>query len=314
MVANYESIKSLEEHGVRQTQGHVAPEGPRKRKSLGRRILRATSLLVLVVLITVLVLTPGRIPFLTLDEEDAIRFQRGERYALTRIGLPLPDAPDLSQLQERLAAKGLQEGSPLFVRIYKREFELELWMQRDGVFHHFTTYPICMWSGRLGPKLKQGDRQSPEGFYTVARGALNPNSSYHRSFNLGYPNAYDRAHGRTGSFLMVHGACASVGCFAMTDAQIDEIWRLVIAAFKGGQKQFQVQALPFRMTEQEIADHADHPSISFWKDLKAGSDLFDATRVPPRVSVCRGRYAVSPGSKGFDGGAAIASTCPANNS
>ena len=81
----------------------------------------------------------------------------------------------------------------------------------------FATYPICLWSGRLGPKLREGDRQAPEGFYTVSAEQLNPNSRWHRSFSLGFPNAFDQAHGRTGSFIMVHGGCPSIGCYAMTD-------------------------------------------------------------------------------------------------
>jgi hypothetical protein len=144
--------------------------------------------------------------------------------------LPLPGQPDLARFPERLAASGLKLGDPVLIRIYKRDFELEVWMQSDGVFHRFATYPICGWSGYLGPKLREGDGQAPEGFYTVDASALNPNSNYYRSFNVGYPNAFDRAKGRTGSLIMVHGDCRSIGCFAMTNAQIAEIWKLVTAA------------------------------------------------------------------------------------
>ena len=90
--------------------------------------------------------------------------------------------------------QGVALGAPVFIRIFKREFELELWMRRDGRFHRFAIYPICRWSGRLGPKLVEGDSQAPEGFYTVDAKALNPASRWHRSFNLGFPNAFDRAH------------------------------------------------------------------------------------------------------------------------
>ena len=117
---------------------------------------------------------------------------------------PLPGTPDLANLPGRLSAQGLALGAPVFIRIFKREFELELWMRRDGRFQRFAVYPICRWSGRLGPKLEEGDGQAPEGFYTVDAKALNPASRWHRSFNLGFPNAFDRAHARTGSLR--HGA------------------------------------------------------------------------------------------------------------
>ena len=176
------------------------------------------------------------------------------------------------------------------MRIFKNEFELELWMKRGDSYTLFTTYPICMWSGKLGPKFAEGDHQAPEGFYTVARNALNPNSRWHRSFNLGYPNTFDRTHGRTGSALMVHGNCASVGCYAMTDPQIDEIWRLINAAFDKGQTRFQVQIYPFRMTDEHLKARAENPAADFWQTLKPGYDAFERTKLPPKVSVCRGQY------------------------
>ena len=163
---------------------------------------------------------------------------RAEYHACFRAGEPLAGTPDLAQLDERLAAHGVKLGVPVYVRIFKLESELELWMEKDGRFVRFATYPICLWSGRLGPKLREGDRQAPEGFYTVADEQLNPNSRWHRSFNLGFPNAFDQAHGRTGSFIMVHGGCVSIGCYAMTDPVVDEIWRLVTAALDSGQARF----------------------------------------------------------------------------
>ncbi len=223
----------------------------------------------------------------------------------------LPGEPDLANLSGRLADNGLKQGAPILMRIFKREFELELWMQRDDVFHRFVTYPICRWSGTLGPKLAQGDGQAPEGFYAVDKTALNPNSRWYRSFNLGYPNSFDRAHGRTGSFLMVHGGCASVGCFAMTNAQMDEIWRLVNAALDGGQKQFQVQVYPFRMTGEKLASIDSGPNLKFWQDLKRGHDMFEQTLQPPKVSVCGGRYVFEAGGRDQGGNAATAGSCPA---
>ena len=228
-------------------------------------------------------------------DRQVLRFERFWRLSATQMGITLPGTPDLARLDERLAAAGQKVGDPIFMRIFKREFELELWMRKDGRFHHFATYPICRYSGQLGPKQKQGDRQAPEGIYTVSANQLNPNSSWHRSFNLGFPNPFDRAHGRTGTFLMVHGGCSSIGCYAMTNAVIDEIWKLVTAALSGGQKRFQVQVFPFRMTDENLAARKDSRWADYWAQLKPGHDEFATTGVPPRVSVCNKRYQFAPG-------------------
>jgi murein L,D-transpeptidase YafK len=246
-----------------------------------------------------------------LIEAEAIRAERVKRWTLATAGQQLPGTPDLQNLSGRLAAHDVSRGAPVFMRIFKREFELEVWLQRDGRFHHFATYPICMWSGELGPKLREGDRQAPEGFYTVDAAALNPASKYHRSFNLGYPNAFDRAHDRTGSLLMVHGNCLSVGCYAMTDPVIDEIWALVTGALQAGQKRFQVQVFPFRMTDANMARYAHAGLTPFWQQLKAGHDRFEQEHVPPDVSVCEERYAFRPASGDKDGSAPIENGCPA---
>ncbi len=243
-------------------------------------------------------------------EQELIRLERAERYALYEAGATLRGTPDLAKLDQRLAAADLKLGAPVFIRIFKREFELELWLMKDGKFSRFATYPVCRWSGALGPKVKQGDSQAPEGFYTVDQSALNPNSKYHLSFNLGYPNAFDQAHGRTGSLIMVHGNCVSIGCFAMTDPVIDEIWKIVTAALSGGQGRFQVEVFPFRMTEANLHWRADDPRAPFWRDLKTGYDLFERDRVPPKASVCNGRYAFAPGGSVRDGSAPIAASCP----
>ena len=181
--------------------------------------------------------------------------------------------------------------SPILVRIFKEEAELEVWKKnQDGEFALLKTYPICKWSGDLGPKKKQGDRQAPEGFYTITPGLMNPNSNYYLAFNTGFPNAYDRSHGYTGSELMVHGDCSSRGCYAMTDEQIQEIYALGRDAFFGGQKEFQFEAFPFRMTALNMAKHRNNPNFAFWKMLKDGYDSFEATRQEPKVSVCEKRY------------------------
>ena len=181
--------------------------------------------------------------------------------------------------------------SPILVRIFKEEAELEVWKEDNtGRFALLRTYPICRWSGELGPKIKQGDRQAPEGFYTITPGLMNPNSNYYLAINMGFPNAYDRANGRTGAFLMIHGDCSSAGCYAMTDEQIAEIYALARESFFGGQKSFQIQAYPFRMTPLNMAKHRNSPHMAFWRMLKQGYDHFEVSRLEPKVDVCEKRY------------------------
>ena len=202
---------------------------------------------------------------------------------------------DMQPLSERavaeLKAKRMEKDSPILMRIFKEESELEVWKQDDsGRFALFRSYPICRFSGELGPKIKTGDRQAPEGFYTITPGLMNPNSSQYLAINTGFPNAYDRANGRTGSFLMIHGGCSSAGCYAMTDEQIAEIYALAREAFFGGQTSFQLQAYPFRMTPLNMARHRNSPHMAFWTMLKEGHDHFEVTRLEPRVGVCEKRY------------------------
>lgn len=193
-----------------------------------------------------------------------------------------------------LTKKGMSSKSPIFLRIFKEESELEVWKpKKDGYYHLFKTYPICKWSGKLGPKLRRGDKQAPEGFYRVANAQMNPNSRYHLSFNLGYPNAYDRSRKRTGRHLMVHGNCESKGCYAMTNALMEEIYLLARDAFIGGQKKFDVHAFPFRMTPQNMKRHRRHRWIKFWRKLKQGYDQFEMTRVPPKIDVCGRNYLIN---------------------
>ncbi len=208
--------------------------------------------------------------------------------------IPPSDKPLSKNAIMLLGKKGMDAGAPIFVRIFKEESELEVWKARDdGRFYHYKTYPICNWSGDLGPKLSQGDKQAPEGFYSINERQMNPRSGFHLAFNLGYPNAYDRAHRRTGDFLMVHGKCKSAGCYAMTDALIEEIYALAREAFKGGQTSFQTHAFPFRMTDANLARHRHSKWMPFWSVLKEGYDHFEATRVPPEITVCERKYLVN---------------------
>ncbi len=204
------------------------------------------------------------------------------------------DQPLSKETLALLARKGMEPGSPIFIRIFKEESELEVWKARDdGRFYHFKTYPICNWSGELGPKVRYGDRQSPEGFYTVNAFQMNPNSQFHLAFNIGYPNAFDRANDRTGDSLMVHGKCRSAGCYAMTDALMEEIYGLARESFKGGQDVIHVHAFPFRLTKENLARHRNNIWYPFWLTLKQGYDYFEETRLPPTVAVCERRYVVN---------------------
>ena len=201
----------------------------------------------------------------------------------------MPIAPQTVAL---MSSKGMTQADPILVRVFKKESELEVWKRTvDGEYAHLKTYPICRWSGQLGPKRREGDRQAPEGFYTITPGQMNPNSSYYLSFDTGYPNAYDRAHGGTGSYLMVHGSCSSRGCYAMTDEGIAEVYALARESFNGGQKGFQFQAYPFKMTGENLAKFRHDPNMSYWRNLKEGNDVFEVTKREAKVAVCNGRYA-----------------------
>jgi murein L,D-transpeptidase YafK len=219
------------------------------------------------------------------------------------------------QLLAEMVSKDMDLQSPILVRLFKQEAELEVWKQaRSGRFALLKTYPICRWSGDLGPKVREGDRQAPEGFYSITPAQMNPQSAYYLSFNTGYPNAYDRALGRSGSQLMVHGDCSSRGCYAMTDEQIAEIYSLGRESFFGGQHAFQFQAYPFKMTPANMAKHRNNPNMPFWKMIKEGYDDFEVTRQEPKVDFCEKRYvfnAVKPPNATRDPVFEASAKCPA---
>lgn len=201
------------------------------------------------------------------------------------------DAPVPDALVKVMKAKGMGLKSPILVRLFKEESELEVWKQKaSGDYELLKTYAICAWSGKLGPKKTAGDRQAPEGFYTVTPGQMNPDSKHHLAFNIGYPNSFDKANGHTGEHLMVHGSCNSSGCYAMDDWQVEELYALARDSFSGGQRSFQIEAFPFHMTPKNMARHRQSESYAFWKVLKDGSDRFELTKRPPAVNVCEKRY------------------------
>ena len=199
--------------------------------------------------------------------------------------------PVSPKLVAAMTEKDMDLNSPILIRLFKEEAELEVWKQdRSGRFALLKTYPICRWSGDLGPKVREGDRQAPEGFYSITPAQMNPQSAYYLSFNTGFPNAYDRALGRTGSELMVHGDCSSRGCYAMTDEQIAEIYSLGRESFFGGQRAFQFQAYPFHMTPVNMARHRNNPNMPFWRMIKEGNDHFEVTKQEPKVDFCEKKY------------------------
>jgi hypothetical protein len=225
--------------------------------------------------------------------------QRDVVAAATRGALAAIGAPAGALLRgERLEDKGMAAGSPLMVRIFKEESELEVWLLTAERFELFARYAVCFWSGTLGPKLREGDRQAPEGLYGVGIAQLHRTGRRPRSFDIGYPNALDRTAGHTGSDIFIHGGCNSRGCFAMTDAVMGEIYALGEAALAHGQDRIPVEVFPFRMTEANMTRHADSPWLPFWTDLKPAYDAFERTHLPPPVAMCGGRYRVLEGAAG----------------
>jgi murein L,D-transpeptidase YafK len=229
---------------------------------------------------------------LTIELKDVApdRVERQRHAAEGR--LPLPGTPHLASLEHRLSVKGLHAGEPVFIRLFKAESELELWMRKGNRFVLFDIYPICHWSGTIGPKMREGDKQNPEGFYSARLRKLHLRGRWPRSLNLGFPNPYDKALARTGSYILIHGGCSSVGCFAMTDGVMEEIYTLVEKALKANQERIWVHAFPFRMTDANLARFQSSEWHEFWRNLKEGYDAFEATRLPPQISVCDNRYVV----------------------
>jgi len=233
--------------------------------------------------------------------EQRATAERQERRAAARSGrllTPLPDTPDTERSLTRLASAGVGLGVRMMIRVFKAESELEVWVAKDGTYQPFATYPICYWSGTLGPKLREGDRQSPEGFYTITGAQLHHGGRWRRSLDIGYPNVFDRVNGRNGSLILVHGGCDSIGCFAMTNPVNAELYDLVSAALRNGQTHVPVHVFPFRMTAANMAAASAGGWTDFWNDLKLGYDSFERTHLPPHVSVCGMRYRIRDAMRG----------------
>lgn len=222
---------------------------------------------------------------------------------LLLLAAPKPNLPDSRlakkvrqkvwpRLEDQLAAKGLKPGSPIYIRIFKEEDDLEIWVKNRRQYALFKSFDICFFSGGLGTKTKEGDRKSPEGFYTIGPGQLNPASRYYLAINIGYPNRVERAKGCTGDAIMIHGHCASDGCYAMTNAGIEEIYTTVYQAFAGGQQKMRLDIYPFRMDSVHMKKYAVSSVIAFWKNLKPGYDWFERNHLPADVGLRNRAYAI----------------------
>ena len=244
-------------------------------------------------------LIPAVLATLTACNDDALQS------VADKANQPLPQ-----EVVSRMKSEGMARTSPIMMRIFKEEGVLEIWKQKgDGRYGKIAEYKICAWSGQLGPKKTEGDRQSPEGFYLIKPSQMNPDSHYYLAFNIGYPNAYDRSLGRTGSNIMIHGVCSSAGCYSMTDKNVAQIYAFARDAFEGGQRAFQVEAFPFRMTPENMAKHRNDPNMDFWKMLKVGYDYFQITNVPPEVDICDRKYVFN--QQVLDGSSFVATAaCP----
>lgn len=206
--------------------------------------------------------------------------------------IPYETRQIINRVQPELKQHQVYVGDPVFIRIFKEENILELWMKPENTYTYtlVKTYPICRWSGKLGPKFREGDHQAPEGFYSTNLQNLNPNSKYHLSFNMQFPNEFDRAHGRTGSFLMVHGDCVSEGCYAMTDPLIEEIYVLVERALMRGQAEVPIHIFPFRMTNDRLRQEFASSHYPFWWNIQQGYNYFEENKNPPLWTVTNKQY------------------------
>jgi murein L,D-transpeptidase YafK len=206
-------------------------------------------------------------------------------------------------LENELIKHGVKWGAPIYIRIFKKEKILELWVKQTDRFILFKHYEVCTYGPNgLGPKLREGDKCAPEGFYLVTRSSMNPNSNFYLSFNIGYPNQYDKAHGWTGGSIMVHGRCQSWGCYALSDEDVEEVYAFVDAGLRYGQPAIPIHIFPFRMTDENMRRHQGHTWERFWQNLKVGHDMFEQDGFrPPIAMVQHKKYVFRQGiDQGYD--------------
>ncbi len=213
-----------------------------------------------------------------------------EAHAASKSWHPESVAAREIELANEFKERGLKLGSPIFLRVYKQTSEMELWVQRGPRYVHFKTYGICRWSGGLGPKFYEGDRQSPEGLYRITTSDLIVNPRWDRAMNINYPNNFDNLNGRGGSGILIHGGCGSIGCFAIQNENVEDVYGAVRAALRGGQVYVPVLALPFRFSALAPEKDDTLRMNEFWADLRRADLLFERDRLPPVAWICDGRY------------------------
>lgn len=227
---------------------------------------------------------------LSIELKDVAADRIDRQRAAAAGALPLPGTPNVAILGDRLKEQNVTLANPILIRVFKAESELEIWKERNGSYFLFATYPVCHWSGTVGPKLKAGDKQAPEGFYTVTRTQIRRTGRWPKSLNLGFPNVFDQSLARTGSDILIHGGCSSIGCFAMTNPVMEEIYQLTQSAIAAGETYVPVHVFPFRMTEANMKAQGQSPWKAFWDNIKLGHDAFLSTLRPPSISICDGKY------------------------
>lgn len=180
----------------------------------------------------------------------------------------------------------------LFVA-YKAESELDLYVKspENSTYKKLKTYSICAKSGNLGPKLKQGDQQVPEGFYHIDR--FNPVSSYYLSLGINYPNKADKVKSKVknlGGDIFIHGNCVTIGCLPMTDENIKEIFLYAVYAKNNGQQEIPVYIFPFNMNSKNCTHYrkknkTNSELLDFWNNLKLGWDNFDKNKTELTIKI-----------------------------
>jgi murein L,D-transpeptidase YafK len=203
------------------------------------------------------------------------------------------------KLEKAVLDFGAKPGSEIFLRAFKREKRLELWMKKDSVFQLFRSYPICYVPGKLGPKRREGDLQVPEGAYFIDR--FNPKSNFHLSLRVNYPNEADLHFSdkeKPGGEIYIHGACVSVGCIPIKNPNIEEVYLLALDAMTGEQEQIPVHIFPCRLDDVNLQNLIDDDFFNaanrrFWENLQPVYEFFEQKRVVPKVEVNeQGRYEV----------------------
>jgi murein L,D-transpeptidase YafK len=205
------------------------------------------------------------------------------------------------QLRKEFEKKGLvYPAKYIFLRSFKLDSELEIWVKNSATdtFRLFKSYRVCTLSGKMGPKRKEGDMQVPEGFYYI--NDFNPNSNYHLSLGINYPNFSDKVLSdpkKPGKEIYIHGSCLTIGCIPLTDEFIDEVYILAVNAKNAGQDFIPVHVFPIKFGNMRSMDYlgsvtlTDSSSQRFWVDLKGAYDYFERHHRLPVVMVdSKGKY------------------------